>query len=95
MSKANPLRGTEWIIVELEEFEIEVSRGTGDKYLVRVRLNPSPSWKAFLKNEAKVIAGIDFFTVATVNFRVLNLIVLGEEHLRILLRSYFDYYHRS
>ncbi len=189
MSEANPLWGTPRIIGELEKLGIEVSRATVDKYRVRVRRNPSPSWKAFLKNEAKAIAGIDFFTVATLNFRVLyvfvvvmhdrrkvihfnvtehpsaewtaqqiveafpwetapkyllrdndgiygreftkrvkgmgvevvrtacrspwqnpyterligsirrdclnHVIVIGEEHLRSLLRSYFDYYHRS
>ncbi len=76
MSEANPLLGRLRIIMELEELAIEVSRAIVDKHRVRVRRNPSPSWKAFLKNEAKAIAGIDFFTVATVNFRVLYVFVV-------------------
>lgn len=76
MSKANPRWGTPRIIGELEKLGIEVSRATVDKYRVRARRNPSITWKAFLKNEAKAIAGIDFFTVATVNFRVLYVFVV-------------------
>ena len=76
MSRANPLWGTPRIIGELAKLGIAVCQATVDKYRIRKKGPPSPTWKAFLTNEAKAIAGIDFFTVPTATFRVLYVFVV-------------------
>ena len=113
MSQANPTWGTPRIIGELAKLGITVCKTTVQKYRVRRKGTPSPSWKTFLSNEVKAIAGIDFFTVPTATFRspcqnpyceriigsirrdcLDHVIIFNEAHLRRILESYFDYYHR-
>ena len=85
MSQANPTWGTPRIIGELGKLGITVCKTTVDKYRVRRTGAPSPSWKTFLSNEAKAIAGIDFFTVPTATFRVLYVfVVLMHEQRRVV-----------
>jgi len=76
MSQANPTWGTPRIIGELAKLGITVSKTTVDKYRTRPRGKPSPSWRTFLENQAKGIAGIDFFTVPTARFRVLYVFIV-------------------
>jgi transposase InsO family protein len=47
------------------------------------------NWKTFLKNYSTEIISIDFLTVPTVNFKLLN-----ESHLRSILKDYFSYYNK-
>jgi hypothetical protein len=85
MSQANPIWGTPRIIGELAKLGITVCKTTVDKYRVRRKGTPSPSWKTFLSNEAEAIAGIDFFTVPTATFRVFYVfIVLMHERRRVV-----------
>ena len=49
ISSANPLWGTPRIVGELGKLGIKVVKSTVDKYRVRSRKAPSPTWKAFLK----------------------------------------------
>jgi len=85
MSRANPTWGTPRIIGELAKLGITVCKTTVDKYRVRRNGPPSLSWKTFLSNEAKAIAGIDFFTVPTATFRVLYVfVVLMHERRRVV-----------
>jgi transposase InsO family protein len=52
---------------------------------VRPRRPASPAWRAFLQNHASEIVALDFFTVRTVSFRALFvLIVLAHDRRRIL-----------
>jgi len=80
MSIDNPLWGAPRIHGELLKLGIEVSQATVSKYMVHQRKPPSQSWLAFLKNHAKDIVSIDFFTVPTATFRVLYvfLIILND-----------------
>ena len=56
-----------------------------DKYRVRVRKPPSPTWRAFLKNHVKDIVSIDFLVVPTVRFRILYVFLfLAVERRRII-----------
>ena len=82
MSQANRTWGTPRIIGELAKLGIIVSKMTVDKYRVQRKGSPSPSWKSFLLNEAQAIAGIDFFTVPTVRFRVLYVFIVLMHHRR-------------
>ena len=76
MSQDNPLWGAPRIHGELMKLGITVSQGTVSKYMVRHRKPPSQSWRTFLKNHAKDIVSVDFFTVPTATFRVLYVFVI-------------------
>ena len=85
ISTANPRWGSPRILGELRKLGIAVAKSTVEKYRVRPRRPPSPSWRAFLKNHVSEIVALDFFTVPTVSFRVLFvLIVLAHDRRRIL-----------
>jgi transposase InsO family protein len=91
MSQANPLWGAPRIHGELLKLGIEVSQATVSKYMVRYRKPPSQSWQAFLKNHAKDIVSVDFFTVPTATFRVLFVfLVLSNERRRIVHSNVTD-----
>ena len=85
MLRANPLWGAPRIHGELLKLGITVSQATVSKYMVRHRKPPSQSWRAFLKNHAKDIVSVDFFTIPRVSFRVLFVfLVLSNERRRIV-----------
>lgn len=98
MSRANPLWGAPRIHGKLLKLGITVHQATVSKYMVRHDKPPSQSWRSFLKNHAKEIVSVDFFTVPTVIFRVLFVfLVLSNERRQIqrVLKEYFHYYHES
>jgi putative transposase len=61
VSDANPLWGTPRIVGELGKLGIKVAKSTVDKYRVRSRKTPSPTWKAFLKNHVNDLVSIGTF----------------------------------
>lgn len=61
---------------ELGKIGIRVTKSTVEKYLVRRRRPPSPTWRTFLKNHLREIAGADFFVVPTVRNQVLFVFLL-------------------
>jgi transposase InsO family protein len=62
-----------------------VAKSTVDKYRVRSRNGPSPTWKAFLKNHLKDLVSIDFLIVPTIRFKLLYvLIVLAHSRRKVL-----------
>ena len=71
MSTANPRWGSPRILGELRKLGIEIAKSTIEKYKVRQRQPPSPTWRTFLENHAKDLVSIDFFLVPTVRFVVL------------------------
>jgi transposase InsO family protein len=84
MSDANPTWGSPRIVGELRELGIEVAKSTVAKYRVRRLKLPSPTWRTFLANHATDLIAIDFFTVATVRFEVLFvLVVLAHDRRRV------------
>jgi putative transposase len=76
MSRANPLWGAPRIHGELLKLGLTVSEATVSKYMVRPRRPPSQVWRAFLKNHARELIALDFFTVPTATFRVLFVFVV-------------------
>jgi transposase InsO family protein len=85
MSRANPLWGAPRIHGELLKLGLTVSQATVSKYMVRHRRPPSQLWRAFLKNHAKDLIALDFFTVPTATSRVLFvLIVLSHGRRRLV-----------
>src|SRR2546430_2298156 len=75
-SRANPLGGAPRIHGELLKLGLTVSQATVSKYMLRPRRPPSPAWRTFLKNHAKDLIALDFFTVPTATFRVLFVLVV-------------------
>src|SRR5207244_6101219 len=85
ISTANPLWGTPRIVGELAKLGIKVAKSTVDKYRVRSRKTPSPTWKAFLKNHINDVVSIDFFIVPTIRFKLLFvLVVLAHSRRKVL-----------
>jgi putative transposase len=85
ISSANPLWGTPRIVGELGKLGINLAKSTVDKYRVRSRKAPSPSWKSFLKNHVNDLVSIDFLIVPTIRFKLLYvLIVLAHSRRKVL-----------
>src|SRR5450755_1117526 len=85
ISGANPLWGTPRIVGELGKLGIKVAKSTVDKYRVRCRKAPSPTWKAFLKNHVNDLVSIDFCIVPTIRFKLLFvLVVLAHSRRKVL-----------
>lgn len=84
MSATNPTWGSPRIMGELGKLGIEVAKSTVEKYRVRPSTPPSPTWRTFLATHAKDLVSIDFFTVATVRFEILYvLIILAHDRRRV------------
>lgn len=85
MCEANPLWGAPRIHGEILKLGITVSEAVVSKYMIRSRKPPSQTWRTFLENHSQDIIATDFFTVPTVTFRVLFvLVVLGHDRREIL-----------
>lgn len=85
MWRANPTWGAPRIVGELRKLGIDVAKSTVEKYRVRPKRPPSSTWKTFLKNHVQDLVALDFFTVPTVRFRVLFvLVILAHERRRIV-----------
>jgi putative transposase len=76
MSQANPTWGSPRIIGELRKLGIDVAKSTVEKYRVRPRTPPTPTWKAFLHNHVRDFVSMDFFVVPTVTYKVLFVLVM-------------------
>ncbi|MFZ0468582.1 MAG: integrase core domain-containing protein [Thiogranum sp.] len=66
----------------MRKLGIDVAKSTVDKYRVRSKQPPSPTWKTFLKTHVTDLVSIDFFVVPTVRFRVLFVLVILAHHRR-------------
>lgn len=76
MSQANPTWGTPRIVGELQKLGIDVAKSTVEKYRVRSRKSPLPTWKIFLQNHLQDLVALDFFTVPTVTYKVLFVLII-------------------
>jgi transposase InsO family protein len=85
MSRENPGWGAPRIHGELLKLGIDIGETTVSKYLVRRRKPPSQTWRTFLQNHLQSLVSVDFFTVPTIRFQVLYvLLVLAHERRRIV-----------
>ncbi|MBF0369368.1 MAG: transposase [Magnetococcales bacterium] len=85
MNQENLLWGAPRIHGELLKLGFEVAQSSVSKYMVTVKKPPSQTWKAFLENHASSLASLDFFTVPTIFFQVLHvLVILHHECRRIV-----------
>jgi transposase InsO family protein len=76
MSQENPLWGIPRIQAELHLLGHDVAESTVAKYRIKSRKPPSQTWRTFLKNHMKQTFAIDFFTVPTINFRILYCFII-------------------
>jgi transposase InsO family protein len=85
MWQANPTWGSPRIVGELRKLGIDVAKSTVERYRVRRRKPPSPTWKAFLQNHVQDLVAMDFFVVPTVTYTVLFvLVILAHDRRRIM-----------
>ena len=76
ISVANPRWGSPRILGELRKLGILVAQSTVEKYRVRPRRPASLAWRTFLKTHVMELVALDFFTVPTVDFKVLFVLVI-------------------
>ena len=74
LARENPRWGYERIVGELNGLGLTVSATTVKKILTQAGLGPAgsrsgPSWRAFLRAQAKSMLAVDFFTVETISSR--------------------------
>jgi transposase InsO family protein len=73
------------MVGELQKLGIHVAESTVEQYRVRHRKPPSPTWSTCLKNHMAGVVARDCFTVPTVTFRVLFvLVILTHERRRVV-----------
>ncbi len=85
MWQANPTWGSPRIVGELEKLGIDIAKSTVEKYRPKLHKPASPSWCTFLKQHMRDTVAIDFFTVPTVQLRVLFvLVVLVHDRRRVV-----------
>ncbi len=87
MACENPTWGAPRIHGELLMLGFDVSERTISRWMKRAPGTPDPAkrWLAFLRNHREAIAGMDFFTVPTITFRVLYcFFIIGHDRRRIL-----------
>ena len=82
ISRANPDWGSPRIVGELGKLGITVAKSTVEKYRIRPSKPPSPTWRAFLKNHVADLVSIDFFTIPTIRFKILFVLVVLLHHRR-------------
>jgi transposase InsO family protein len=83
MAMANPLWGAPRIHGELLKLGIEISERTVSSLMPKLPGKPSSqTWRAFLKNHMTNTVSIDFFTVPTVTFRILFVIIILKNNRR-------------
>jgi transposase InsO family protein len=85
LCRENPTWGAPRILSELALLGHSVAESTIAKYIVRQSKPPSQNWRTFLANHMKQTAAVDFFTVATITFRVLYVfVVLRHDRRRVV-----------
>ena len=92
MSQENPLWGAPRLHGELLLLGFEVSQATVSKFMIHRRGPPSQGWKTFLRNQAPKLACVDLFTVPTVAFQILYvLVVLRLDRRRVVHFNVTEY----
>jgi putative transposase len=85
MVAANPLWRAPRLHGELKMLGIRISERTVSRILRTLRRPPSQTWKTFLHNHIGQLVSIDFFTVPTINMKVLFVFLVLEHSRRQVL----------
>src|SRR5437879_5523639 len=85
MAAANVLWGAPRIHGELLKLGFEISERTVSRFMPKRRKEPSQTWKTFLTNHVGQLVSIDFFTVSTLQLKVLFVfMVLAHQRRRVV-----------
>src|SRR5215470_16643908 len=85
MAAANVTWGAPRIHGELLKLGFRISERTVSRLMPKRRKNPSQTWKTFLTNHVGQLVSIDFFTVSTLQLKVLFVfVVLAHERRRVV-----------
>ena len=85
MAAANVTWGAPRIHGELLKLGFEMSERTVSRLMPKRCKNPSQTWKTFLTNHVGPLVSIDFFTVSTLQLKVLFIfVVVAHERRRVL-----------
>jgi transposase InsO family protein len=85
MAAANPLWGAPRIHGELLKLGFEISERTVSRLMPRRNKKPSQTWGTFLSNHVGQLVSVDFFTVPTIQLRVLYVfVILTHDRRRVL-----------
>ena len=76
MAAANVTWGAPRIHGELLKLGFEISERTVSRLMPKQRKDPSQTWKTFLTNHVGQLVSIDFFTVSTLQLKVLFVLVV-------------------
>jgi transposase InsO family protein len=86
LAEENKSWGIPRIHGEILKLGFNISQSTVFRYLQNLRRNkPSQNWVTFLRNHSKEIISMDFFTVPTINFKLLHVLVMIENHRRRII----------
>ena len=85
MAEANVTWGGPRIHAELLKLGFEISERTVSRLMPKRPKEPSQTWMTFLRNHLGQLVSIDFFTVPTLQLRVLFVfVILAHERRRVL-----------
>jgi putative transposase len=85
MAAANPLWGAPRVHGELLKLGCDISERTVSRLMPKRRKGSSQTWKTFLTNHVGQMVSIDFFTVPTLQLRVLFvLVILAHRRRRVV-----------
>src|ERR1035437_3967675 len=86
MTNENSSWGAPRIHGELKKLGFDVSESTVLRYMPkRNGRTTGQNWKTFLKYYSKEIISVDFLTVPTINFKLINVLVVIEHHRRKII----------
>src|SRR5262249_54052061 len=85
MATANPTWGAPRIHGELRKLGFKISERTVSRLIPKKTGKPSQTWMTFLRNHVGQMVSVDFFTVPTIQLRVLYVfVVLAHDRRRVL-----------
>jgi hypothetical protein len=85
MATANRTWGAPRVHGELKKLGFKISERTVSRLMPKKTGRPSQTWMTFLRNHVGQIVSVDFFTVATIQLRVLYVfVILTHDRRRVL-----------
>jgi putative transposase len=85
MATANPTWGAPRVHGELKKLGFKISERTVSRLMPKKTGKPSQTWMTFLRNHVSQMVSVDFFTVPTIQLRVLYVfVILAHDRRRVL-----------
>jgi putative transposase len=85
MATANPTWGAPRVHGELKKLGFKIAERTVSRLMPNKRGKPSQTWMTFLRNHVGQMVSVDFFTVPTIQLRVLYVfVILAHDRRRVL-----------